>query len=366
MANEKYKTLNKYTTSSLNKKDILHSKIHSHIVSKSSFYDMFKSSQKILGDVKFNDIFSATLADNEKQQKKLAKKLAKETDETVLCEAVQNDPSSIQHIENPSEIVQVTAVTIRPESIQHIKDPTKMVEKLAVSKKPSVIVHIQYPSEELQGIAIKKDPEHIRFFATQATECIKEETIKMKPICLKYIENPSDNLIMLAVDLNLDLDFLPSKLSEQVQIFVVRKNPNEALDSSKASGLITSKKAWEIAIRRNPELILSEDARFNTERFREIAFQANPFLISELSNTYQTAAIQKKAFSYINQDEDIEEWVISIIDKIKITVLRKAIDRYPGIMVSLICFYSKYLPEDILRGHTHLSLANEIGLFEED
>ena len=47
---------------------------------------------------------------------------------------VQKYPSSIKHIQNPSERVQLAAVEENPRSIYYIENPTQKVKQLARSK----------------------------------------------------------------------------------------------------------------------------------------------------------------------------------------------------------------------------------------
>ena len=65
---------------------------------------------------------------------KLVRFIDNPSEEMKQAAMVQEDPSSIQYIENPSEIVQLAAVEEDPYSIQYIQNPTEKVKQLAKSK----------------------------------------------------------------------------------------------------------------------------------------------------------------------------------------------------------------------------------------
>jgi hypothetical protein len=66
---------------------------------------------------------------------------------------VQEDPSSIQYIENPSERVQLAAVKKLGNSIRFIENPSEEVQLAAVKKNPRVIRHIKNPTQKVKQLA---------------------------------------------------------------------------------------------------------------------------------------------------------------------------------------------------------------------
>ena len=97
------------------------------------------------------------------------------SEEMKQAAMVQKDPSSIKHIQNPSERVQLAAVKKFGNSIHFIPNPSETVQLEAVEKNPYSIYHIENPSEKVQLVAVRK-----------------------KAYSIRYIQNPSEKVIQLA------------------------------------------------------------------------------------------------------------------------------------------------------------------------
>ena len=97
------------------------------------------------------------------------------SEEMKQAAMVQKDPSSIKHIQNPSERVQLAAVKKFGSSIKYIQNPSETVQLEAVKKNPYSIYHIENPSEKVQLAAVEKDPYSIQFIQNPS-EKVKQLT----------------------------------------------------------------------------------------------------------------------------------------------------------------------------------------------
>jgi hypothetical protein len=71
--------------------------------------------------------------------------------------AVKKLAANLQHINNPSEAVQLAGVDANPYAISWIKNPSETVQLAAASKLGEVIGELPNPSEEVQLAAVNQD-----------------------------------------------------------------------------------------------------------------------------------------------------------------------------------------------------------------
>jgi hypothetical protein len=102
-----------------------------------------------------------------------------------------NFDNAIQHIDKPSEKVQLAAVAKFGYAIQHIKNPSDRVKMTAIESDPTAIEYIEAPSEELQLAAIangrKAQGSVVIGLIENPTEAAQIAAITQNPHILKYI-----------------------------------------------------------------------------------------------------------------------------------------------------------------------------------
>lgn len=77
-------------------------------------------------------------------------------------------------------------------------DCTEKAKFEAVKKYGHNIAYIQYPSDEMQILAVQQDPENIRYIKLPCYEAVKI-VVSNKPEYIAKIKNPSEELQLIAV-----------------------------------------------------------------------------------------------------------------------------------------------------------------------
>ena len=125
----------------------------------------------------------------------------KNPSEEIQLMAVQKSGFLIKHIIRkgiePSEEVKLAAVKQHGFSIEYIENPSEQVQFVAVKDNPDAILDIIrkgiQPSGQVQLAAIKHNPYYFKY----ATDY--EYIINTRPDLIMYIQNPSEELQMIAV-----------------------------------------------------------------------------------------------------------------------------------------------------------------------
>ena len=189
----------------------------------------------------------------------------------VKKEAIQNSPSAIKHIYNPSEEMQLTAIQFRPNLIQYIKNPTPKVQmflvthhsdlfrmifkpsieaqrymldnhvnnildgtpnlditiqKRGVTRNPHFIVKIDKPSEEIQKLAIKGSPDSLMLI-DDPTDDAEKLALELQPLLIMHMFSPSEEYQMIAVKSSPQAIFSISHFvpADSVQLYVAQNDP---------------------------------------------------------------------------------------------------------------------------------------------
>ena len=132
------------------------------------------------------------------QLKNILTKIGEVNPKYTLDKQVYNVGELIQFIDNPSEEMKQAAMVQKdPSSIKHIQNPSEKIQLVAVKKFGSSIKHIQNPSEKVQLVAVKKFGNSIHFIPNPS-ETVQLEAVKKNPYSIKRIKNPSEKVIQLA------------------------------------------------------------------------------------------------------------------------------------------------------------------------
>ena len=144
--------------------------------------------------------------------------------EEVLKTAIRLDGRVIEHIDNPTEELQILAIDDnRSECIKYIKWPTEKVQIMALKRYISNFRYINNPTYRVKLMALKKDGRLI--------EVIKNPTEELKLLALinyssaiHFIKNPSDDLIRLALESNGSIISKISNPTEEQQLIAVKND----------------------------------------------------------------------------------------------------------------------------------------------
>lgn len=164
--------------------------------------------------------------------------------EDDIIDSIDENPSNIKYIKDPSEKVQLMSVSKNPNMIQYILKnnikPSDDVLITAISKKPSILEYILKnrikPSEEVQIAAIKEDNNSFSIllnYGIKPSEEVQKIALEKNPydIMTMYSSGikPSENVqIALVSSHPFYIEYIErySKASEKVQLAAVKKDPN--------------------------------------------------------------------------------------------------------------------------------------------
>ncbi len=126
--------------------------------------------------------------------------------ESEQAAAVQRSARAIQHILNPSEVVQLAAVSQNGNTLYHIVKngitPSEAVQLAAVRNQGDSIRHIVrngiIPSEVVQLAAVKARPDSIRYI-DNPSESVQLASAEYFGWAVRYIKNPSYQVIKTAL-----------------------------------------------------------------------------------------------------------------------------------------------------------------------
>ena len=113
-------------------------------------------------------------------------------------DCIDQSPSAIRYIDNPSKEVQMAAVQQIGYAIDYIKNPAKEVQMTAVRDYGDAIRFIDNPSEEVQMAAVQQDGYAIRFIENPSEE-VKMAAVQEDGYAIQFIKNPSEELQMATV-----------------------------------------------------------------------------------------------------------------------------------------------------------------------
>ena len=114
----------------------------------------------------------------------------KEKTEELQIIAVKNNPLSVEYIENLSEALW--------NSLKYIKNPTEKIIKRALEVKGWAIQYVENPTYEMKLLAIESDFDSIRYIDNPEEE-LQKKAIEKYWGAIKYIKNPTLESKLLAI-----------------------------------------------------------------------------------------------------------------------------------------------------------------------
>lgn len=144
--------------------------------------------------------------------------------ETLTLISIRNSSGiTIQYIKNQKPLYQKEALKASSGlSIKHIRNPSDEIKREAIKMSPSVLSFIDAPKEMIVQ-AVKEDMFAIRYVKNPSDQLL-ELAVKNHPKAIRFINNPSPKLQILAVSNEPGVIRLIDSPSEQAQIAAVSKN----------------------------------------------------------------------------------------------------------------------------------------------
>lgn len=126
--------------------------------------------------------------------------------EAICLAAIKHNPLAYMHVTIPiTESMQLQAVSnvkhlssVYEHPLQYIQDPSTRVLRRAVKMSSYAIKNIQNPSSDLVALALERHPETIAYIDQTPEICW--DAIKRKPLVIKYVKNPSEDMCFYAVE----------------------------------------------------------------------------------------------------------------------------------------------------------------------
>jgi hypothetical protein len=166
-----------------------------------------------------------------------------EPSEAVKAGSLKIDPQILQHIENPSEELQLIAVSqdsfkkfnmTRHEradfenAIRWIKNPSEKVQLAAVTVSGNAIQFIKNPSEKVQLAAVEQFNGALRFIEKPSEKVQLAAVEKSHPVYgdlpIKYISNPSEKIQLVSIGkFDASIKFIQNP-TEKAQLAAVEKD----------------------------------------------------------------------------------------------------------------------------------------------
>ena len=170
------------------------------------------------------------------------------TDKMALT-AIKNDAHTIKYVDNQTYEMQNIAIEDDPTLIAYCKKPVKPLMRKAVEANSSAITFIKLPPKDIQMIAIKDNPNlagdirvlhpDVLFYAikkaptiigypsirSKLTDEMKEFIIRRDPNDIMFMENPSEELQLIAVKKDPDtFKIIQNLATDEVRIEALKRN----------------------------------------------------------------------------------------------------------------------------------------------
>ena len=170
----------------------------------------------------------------------------------VKKQALQNNPSAIEYIYNPSEEMQLYAINQRPQLIGSIKNPTPKVQMFFVTHHPHLFRMIFRPSIEAQRYMLDNHADYIGTDTPNLDITIQRRLVTKNPHFIMKIDNPSEEIQMLAINANPHVINHIDDPSYEVQKRALALNPLTILYF-----FCPTEQQQMIAVKSNPRAIFS-------------------------------------------------------------------------------------------------------------
>lgn len=236
--------------------------------------------------------------------------------ESILVSLVKDNWEYIQHIESPTETIQLAAISSNPMAIFLISEPTTAALHQAVIMKPELFEELDFDEDEewkneMELIArIARKELSVSDIENPTPRCMWT-AVYYDPMCIKDIKNPPKHIQLLAASLNgYTIEYMPHSDIE-VQLTAVRENAfaiqcianpckEVQLEAVKSNGFVIKsitnpdEDAQIMAVNDMPELILDIHNPCNLAQLVAVAKKVEVF--AELSNpddNIKLLAVQK-------------------------------------------------------------------------
>ena len=149
-------------------------------------------------------------------------KFIKNPSKKVQLEAVKHHGLAIKYIDNPTEEMQIEAVKNNSGALQYIKNPSEAMQIEAVKKSYKIIDMVENPTSRFREAALKYQTTYALKKYKNLTK--KEQLIAVKELkhnAIKYIDNPIEEVQMIAVKANSSSIREIKNPTEKVQSYVL-------------------------------------------------------------------------------------------------------------------------------------------------
>ncbi len=139
---------------------------------------------------------------------------------------IKNDGLMVRYLINPTEDDLIVAVEQNPASIKFIIDPPRSVQLIVAKKDHTHLKYCKKVHFDAVKVIVKDHPEYIRLIRYKSQYL--SELIAINPRCIQYCWIQYDSLQMEAVKLDIKMIMYINYPTEDVQKFVLMKDPELA------------------------------------------------------------------------------------------------------------------------------------------
>lgn len=155
-----------------------------------------------------------------------AVQFVKEPFDDLLIQAFEQDPNVLPFIKKPTYQQKLSAVSRKGATIQYIKFPTSELIDIAINQNPMAIEHLKDADNKYILKAIKSNPKCVKNIINKLPRNLIIEALKMKGYLIKYIKNPDDELIQIAVSSQPSAIQYVKQSNIEAQLTAIKKLPN--------------------------------------------------------------------------------------------------------------------------------------------
>lgn len=156
-----------------------------------------------------------------------------------ILKMIENNPSIISTIENPTDEMKLLAVRKNGLTLEYIKNPTEEMKEIAIENNPNAIKYIENPTENMMLKAIEYGWSNLKYIENP-TEEAKKLAVSINYEALRYIKNPSYDIESIAIKnneasisfINLDKEKMLGFLKANISVikYIVNKVTNEEVE----------------------------------------------------------------------------------------------------------------------------------------
>lgn len=247
----------------------------------------------------------------------------------VQMKAVKKNPLAIRYIEHPTPAVQEYVIQRDPSYAVHINDPCEHVQNILIDMDCSYIRKIAHPSETMavravqaNGLLLEAIPDEFK------TENVVKEAVKQNGYAIKFVQNPSEEVLRLAVTSTPKVITMIPGASLAVKHIAVNRDPNvlrlmdhpeeelQLIGVEADPYVINSiKEPSYNAIKRAVEKqgLIIRNFQYQYPELRMTAIEANPFALRVLKDPTQeeclSAVLKNRAVMSLIKDPELSLWI---------------------------------------------------------